>query len=328
MAINIYETSPLDGFEVEEARLYRQINQYRAENGVPPIPPSQSLSLVANRHVLDLKENIGELTHSWSDADYDNNDSSTWVTMWEAPQRLGTEYDDNGFENAFFSSAGATAAAALEGWQNSDGHNDVLLNLDVWSDSEWQALGIGIYEEYAVMWVGESIDPANAPTGVRQGWRTGTSARNTIRGTRQADILTGQDGRDRLLGRQGNDVLGGGNGNDQLRGQGGDDILFGQAGRDSLGGGGGDDILYGGAGRDRLTGNRGNDIFVLEKGNGLDTVTDFNRGSNQLGITDGINAADVSFVEDGNDTLVRIDGTNAMRLLNVTGINRSVITRL
>ena len=55
-----------------------------------------ALSLVANRHVRDLAMNIGRLTHDWSNcAMTDSN------CMWKAPQRLGTSYPGNGFENAY-----------------------------------------------------------------------------------------------------------------------------------------------------------------------------------------------------------------------------------
>ncbi|NEQ99764.1 MAG: hypothetical protein F6K30_24190 [Cyanothece sp. SIO2G6] len=325
MAVDIYAPSTLDTFDTEEADLYRQINQYRAENNLPPIPASLSLSLVANRHVLDLQENIGSLTHGWSDAPYDSSDSSTWPSMWEAPQRLGTDYEDNGFENAFFSSAGANADDALMAWQDSEGHNAVILNLDGWDNYEWQALGIGIYENYAVMWVGADTDPDGAPDGVRRGFRSGDGGNNKVNGKRTDDVLTGADGNDNLKGKGGDDILGGGDGRDKLNGQGGNDILFGQAGDDVLRGGKGDDILYGGVGRDRLIGNGGSDTFVVEFANGPDTVSDFNPDEDKLGITDSIR---LTFTEDGNNTIVSVDGVDVMTLLGATGVNQSVVTTL
>ena len=326
MAIDIYAPSALDRFDSEEAKLYRAINQYRANNGLPPIAASRSLSLVANRHVLDLQENIGELTHAWSDAPYDDNDSSTWPSMWTAPQRFDTGYDGNGFENAFFTSAGATANEALQNWSESSGHRAVILNRGIWEDFEWQALGIGIYEDYAVMWVGESSDPNRAPQGVRRGIRSGTPRNNRIRGRRGNDILTGLEGNDKLAGRAGNDILGGGDGDDILRGQQGNDRLFGQAGEDVLRGGGGNDILYGGAGSDRLTGNRGRDTFVIEPGDGsdIDIVTDF-QGQDRLGVTVSTSVSDLSFAQVGNDTIVSVDGVETMRLLNVSTVSSAQI---
>jgi uncharacterized delta-60 repeat protein len=64
----------------------------------------------------------------------------------------------------------------------------------------------------------------------------GTAGRDTLRGTRHADVIV-------ALGGAGNDRLSGGAGRDRLLGEGG---------RDRLVGGGGRDRLVGGPGRDRL----------------------------------------------------------------------------
>src|SRR6516164_6590158 len=101
----------LDALEIE---LAKQINDYCLRNGLPAIPLSPALSLVANRHVRDLAMNIGRLTHDWSNcAMTDSN------CMWKAPQRLGTSYPGNGFENAYGGPKGSRAspAAILESWK-------------------------------------------------------------------------------------------------------------------------------------------------------------------------------------------------------------------
>ncbi|MEM9219384.1 MAG: CAP domain-containing protein [Cyanobacteria bacterium P01_F01_bin.150] len=328
MPIDIYQSSNLDKFSAEEADLYRLINQYRADNGLPPIAASKSLSTVANRHVLDLQENIGSITHGWSDAEYDATDSSTWPAMWEAPQRLNTAYEDFGFENAFYSSAGATAEDAFRSWRESDGHNAVILNQDIWSNSEWNALGVGIYGDYAVMWVGEASDPARAPKGSTRGIKSGSSKRNKLKGTGRDDIIAGLEGNDKIKGKKGDDILGGGEGKDRLIGQAGNDILFGGAGNDTLKGGGGDDILYGGEGSDRLIGNGGSDIFIVEPGNGIDLVKDFVKGTDSLGIIGTTTSSDLSFTQDGANTIVSVSGTQVMTLQNVSGIDQSDVMSL
>jgi len=53
-----------DGLDALEIELAKQINDYRVQNGLPVIPLSSALSLVANRHVRDLAMNIGR--HDWS----------------------------------------------------------------------------------------------------------------------------------------------------------------------------------------------------------------------------------------------------------------------
>ena len=83
--------------------------------------------------------------------------------MWKAPQRLKTGYPGNGYENVFGGSGGyvATAEDALKSWTSDPPHNAVILNQGRWKKLSWQALGVGIYKGYAVMWVGEEEDPAN-----------------------------------------------------------------------------------------------------------------------------------------------------------------------
>lgn len=155
------EYCPNDGLDAEEERLLSLINSYRSQYGLSPISPSPSLSLVANRHVLDLQNNIGTLTHGWSNCPYEASDPNTYACMWQAPQRLRTAYPGNGYENAYMSSGVVRAEDVLATWQNSPGHNAVLLNSGIWQNRSWQAIGIGIYGNYAVLWVGEEPDPAN-----------------------------------------------------------------------------------------------------------------------------------------------------------------------
>ncbi len=163
MAVNIYTPFADDGLELEEQQLYDLVNQYRVQNGLTAIPISKALTLVANRHVHDIASNIGTLTHSWSDAVYDSANPATYSAMWGAPQRFNTGYTGNGYENAYMNSGGATASNALLGWQNSPAHNAVILNLGIWLTHTWNAIGIGIYGQYAVLWVGEQVDTTGAP---------------------------------------------------------------------------------------------------------------------------------------------------------------------
>jgi Ca2+-binding RTX toxin-like protein len=130
----------------------------------------------------------------------------------------------------------------------------------------------------------------------------GETGNDTLYGGNGADHLYGQDGDDVLYGEAGNDVLDAGAGNNKLYGQDGDDVLYassgtnlldggtghdqlyGGTGTDTLYGGDGNDILRGGAGNDILTGGAGADQFVFEtaKQNGVDTITDFQVGTDKL----------------------------------------------
>lgn len=148
-----------DQIDPEEQKLYSLINAYRDRHGLPPVPLSPALNQVANRHVLDLVHNVGYLTHGWSDCPYHVSQPATYVCMWQAPQRLGIAYPGNGYENAYEGPRKATATGILATWQQSHLHRAVILNEGVWATKTWQAIGIGIYEKYAVVWFGEEVDP-------------------------------------------------------------------------------------------------------------------------------------------------------------------------
>jgi Ca2+-binding RTX toxin-like protein len=78
-----------------------------------------------------------------------------------------------------------------------------------------------------------------------------------------------------LAGEAGDDFLDGGAGNDTLFGNIGTDTLIGGLGNDRIDGGAGNDLIGGGIGDDELAGGGGRDRFILRRGEGLDTITDF-----------------------------------------------------
>ena len=91
------------------------------------------------------------------------------------------------------------------------------------------------------------------------------------------DTLLGGLGDDYLstYGSTGNDSLDGGDGNDSLYGGTGNDTLIGGEGADSLNGGDGNDTLTGGLGNDALSGGAGNDTYLFSKGDGSDTINNY-----------------------------------------------------
>jgi hypothetical protein len=155
----------------EEVKLYRIIMQYRLENGLPNIPLSKSLTHVAQVHVRDLainKPDLGECNaHSWS---AEGNwtpccytpDHAQANCVWSKPREL-TSYTGNGYEiscgsNDCCSDFEMTAQYALQAWKNSSGHNNVIVNQSIWQDNSWNAIGVGIYKGFAVVWFGEEYD--------------------------------------------------------------------------------------------------------------------------------------------------------------------------
>jgi len=84
--------------------------------------------------------------------------------VWAKPSEI-TAYDGNGYEIAYFSSWPVEehkdlALAALEGWKGSPGHKHMIINKYAWKRMRWNAMGVGIFGNYAVVWFGEENDPA------------------------------------------------------------------------------------------------------------------------------------------------------------------------
>lgn len=154
-----------DGLNRKEVRLAQLVNQYRRSNNLSGIRLSKALTIVANRHVRDLVKNgVQGSLHAWSNAPYDSSNPKTYPSMWLAPKRLGTGYTGYGYENAFASyGVNASPRMAFDAWKNSSGHNAVILNQGGWGNYRWNALGVGMYKGFAVLWFGKEPDPTGKP---------------------------------------------------------------------------------------------------------------------------------------------------------------------
>lgn len=152
----------------EEQKLYKVIMEYRKDKKLKSIPYSAKLTQVAQAHVRDLMDNYDfsqrDLCnpHSWSDTGEWSSccytdDHKKASCMWDKPREIAG-YEGDGYEIAYYYSAGATADTALAGWQKSKGHNPLLINSGMWHDVTWEGIGIGIYKEYAVVWFGRVED--------------------------------------------------------------------------------------------------------------------------------------------------------------------------
>ena len=71
-----------------------------------------------------------------------------------------------------------------------------------------------------------------------------------------------------------------------LTGSGADDLIWGRDGDDILRGRGGDDRLIDGAGVDTMTGGAGADVFIFTDDNRMDTITDFEPGTDRIDLSD------------------------------------------
>ena len=142
----------------------------------------------------------------------------------------------------------------------------------------------------------------------------GSVNNDVLAGYETADTLNALDGNDTLYGHGGNDTLDGGAGVDVLYGEAGNDTLKGGTGNDTLDGGDGNDSLTGGAGNDVLSGGNGSDTYVFGVGAGNDTVNNYAWGDSASGKVDtvvltALNSANVSFVRDADDLVIRVNGS-------------------
>jgi uncharacterized protein YkwD len=159
--------------QAEEMKLYNLIMEYRKEKGLESIPLSGKLTLVAQTHAKDLAENYKPFNgkcnlHSWSgkgkwQSCCYTDDHKQSECMWNKPKEIAG-YENSGYEIAAYHSAGATAEDAIAGWKVSTGHNRVMINDGIWKQVKWNAIGIGIYKEYGVVWFGDLKDDSAIET--------------------------------------------------------------------------------------------------------------------------------------------------------------------
>ena len=161
------DESPLTAMELE---LYEAINEYRVEEGLPEVPLSYSLTVVARTHVQDLIDHGSTVLagacnlHSWSDQGpwtpccYDSHAKAS--CMHNKPNEL-TNYTSAGFEISV--SGASSATTALNAWKGSSGHRNVILNEGTWASYPWQAMGVGIEGGYSHVWFGTATDPDDFP---------------------------------------------------------------------------------------------------------------------------------------------------------------------
>lgn len=134
--------------------------------------------------------------------------------------------------------------------------------------------------------------------------KTGTASGEQIVGTSGRDLIKGLGGDDTLFGMGADDKIDGGDGADYLSGGNGS---FSGSGNDILIGGAGDDQLVGEDGNDTLFGGTGDDTYFYAAGSGVDTVDNTGGGTDWL-YFDAIARTRLSYHQDGDDLVVRVDG--------------------
>jgi len=157
----------------DEAQLLDLINDYRADNGLAPVPWTVSLSATGQWHAWDYPTHrhlFGKecTMYSWSDAMpllwtgmcY-TSDHAQAPLMWSKPREIsGGIYTGNGFEIVAYGTS--SVHAAFNAWKSSPPHNDMILNQSVWDAyNPWPAMGAGVNSGsgYHSVWFGSVADP-------------------------------------------------------------------------------------------------------------------------------------------------------------------------
>lgn len=211
----------------------------------------------------------------------------------------------DGTDTFYVSNRFAPADIALSGGDvvvDAAGH-DTLRNIEF---LEYRNLRVGVLTVSLTVGSTGHDELTGDPTSVAmKDFIFGRGGRDLIRGGGENDWLFGNGRADVLAGNEGDDRLRGGLGDDVLIGNLGNDRMLGQRGDDTLKAGLGDDRLRGGLGDDSLTGGGGSDVFVFATGDGSDTISDFEIGSDRIEIIDGAaGIEDLSLVQAGEDVIL------------------------
>jgi len=150
----------------DETILYNMINDMRRQNKLPSIPLSLDLCKVAQTHIADLikwkPQEKGCSLHSWSG-------SGKWTSCCNTKEVFGikcmkskpreiTGYPGDGYELIYWGEDKALPAEAADLWKQVEASSDMILSRAKWSGYQWKALGVGIKEGYAILWLGDAED--------------------------------------------------------------------------------------------------------------------------------------------------------------------------
>lgn len=136
---------------------------------LPAVPLSKSLCYVAKKHAMDLVINKPDTNtcnfHSWSDKgnweaccyEKDIKDKTCMVTK---PKEI-TSYPGYAYEIVYWENKSANADKAFNQWRETSASRALITNFKEWENYQWNAVGIGIYKGFAIVWFGEEMDKQN-----------------------------------------------------------------------------------------------------------------------------------------------------------------------
>lgn len=158
--------SVIKGISQDETILFNMINDMRRQNKLPSFPLSRDLCKVAQTHIADLikyrPQDKGCSLHSWSGngkwTSCCNTKELFGIQCMKAKPREITGYPGEGYELIYWGEDNATPAEAAELWKQVDASSDMILSRNKWSAYQWKAIGVGMKDGYAVLWLGDAED--------------------------------------------------------------------------------------------------------------------------------------------------------------------------
>jgi len=164
------------GVSQDETILFNMINDMRRQNKLPSFPLSADLCKVARTHIADLikyrPQDKGCSMHSWSG-------NGKWTSCCNTKELFGiqcmkskpreiTGYPGEGYELIYWGEDNATPAEAAELWKQVEASSDMILSRGKWSAYQWKAIGVGMKDGYAILWLGDAEDGSTIDVDVKE----------------------------------------------------------------------------------------------------------------------------------------------------------------
>ena len=118
-----------------------------------------------------------------------------------------------------------------------------------------------------------------------------------------------------FTGTSASETITGGVGDDTLDGNGGNDTIYGGPGNDYININNATNTVHGGTGNDYINGSSGNDTYHYNRGDGFDTIVEYNGSNDKIIFGEGITRENLSFYADRNSLRILIDNDENQGIL-------------
>ena len=118
-----------------------------------------------------------------------------------------------------------------------------------------------------------------------------------------------------FTGTSASETITGGVGDDTLDGNGGNDTIYGGPGNDYININNATNTVHGGTGNDYINGSSGNDTYHYNRGDGFDTIVEYNGSNDKIIFGEGITKENLSFYADRNSLRILIDNDENQGIL-------------